>query len=201
MTTELQLLLKTARDGDETALGTLLESYRRYLKLLARVQIGQRLQGKADASDIVQETFLDAYRHVQEFRGDSETQLLAWLRTILAAKLADVFRRYLGTKQRDVALERSIEEGFDQSTMILHRGLIAPGSSPSRRVSNQEEAIRLADALGQLPADYRDAIVLRNLEALPFAEVAQRMGKTVNSVEKLWLRGLTQLRKSLETSQ
>src|SRR6185436_13070421 len=102
MTADLEQLLQEARAGDVATLGRLLELYRRYLALLARVQIGQRLQGKVDASDLVQETFLDAHRYFPAFRGTSEGELLHWLRQILAAKLADLLRRYLGTKGRDV---------------------------------------------------------------------------------------------------
>src|SRR5438132_14203036 len=96
-TAEPGRLLLEARDGDAATLGRLLEVYRRYLALLARVQIGQRLQGKVDAEDLVQETFLEAHRHFANFQGTSEGQLILWLRQILAAKLADLLRRYLGT--------------------------------------------------------------------------------------------------------
>src|SRR4029078_7766569 len=94
-------LLTEAR-GNAAALGRLLEMYRRYLGLLARVQVGQRLQGKIDPSDPLPETFHDAHRNFPQFRGTSEAELTRWLRQILAAKLADVLRRYLGTKGRDI---------------------------------------------------------------------------------------------------
>src|SRR2546430_14450900 len=81
-------LLQEARAGDAAALGRLLELYRRYLALLARVQIGRRLQGKVDAEDLVQETFLEAHRNFGRFEGASEGQLMCWLRQILAARLA-----------------------------------------------------------------------------------------------------------------
>src|SRR3954447_25708135 len=112
MTAEPEHLLQEARGGDAATLGQLLELYRRYLALLARVQIGKRLQGKVDASDLVQETFLAAHRNFARFRGQTEAELVSWLRQILAANLADVFRRYLGTQGRDVRLEREIEADF-----------------------------------------------------------------------------------------
>src|SRR5438105_7698834 len=105
-TAEPGRLLLEARDGDAAKLGRLLEVYRRYLALLARVQIGKRLQGKVDASDIVQETFLDAHRNFAGFRGGSEGEFVQWLRQILAGNLTDLLRRYLGTQGRDVRLER-----------------------------------------------------------------------------------------------
>src|SRR5579864_1333246 len=109
MTEEPEDLLREAKAGDAATLGHLLEMYRRYLSLLARVQIGKRLQGKVDASDLVQETFLEAHRNFARFRGKSEGELVCWLRQILATNLADVLRRYLGTQGRDVRLEREIE--------------------------------------------------------------------------------------------
>src|SRR5438552_8419126 len=96
--TDPERLLQEARGGDAVAVGRLLELYRRYLTLLARVQIGQRLQGKVDPADLVQDTFLDAHRNFARFRGTTEAELVGWLRQILAGKLVDLLRRYLGTK-------------------------------------------------------------------------------------------------------
>jgi RNA polymerase sigma-70 factor (ECF subfamily) len=194
MTTNPEQLLHAAQAGDGATLGRLLELYRRYLALLARVQIGQRLQGKVDASDLVQETFLEAHRNFAQFRGTSEGELVRWLRQILATNLADLLRRYLGTQGRDVRLEREIEAAFDRSSVLLDRGLIAPQPSPSQQAVRREQAVLLADALDQLPDDYRDVLVLRHLEGLSFPDVARRMGKTLDSVEKLWMRGLARLR-------
>jgi len=197
MTADAEQLLQEALAGDAATLGRLLELYRRYLALLARVQIGQRLQGKVDASDLVQETFLEAHRNFPRFQGTSEAQLVCWLRQILAAKLADLLRRYLGTQGRDVRLEREIEAAFDRSSILLDRGLVAPQSSPSHQAARREQAVLLADALGELPDDYREVIVLRHLEGLTFPEVARRMGRSLDSVEKLWMRALVRLRQSL----
>jgi RNA polymerase sigma-70 factor, ECF subfamily len=197
MTTAPEILLQEAREGDSATVGRLLETYRRYLTLLARVQIGQRLQGKVDAADLVQETFLDAHRNLPRFRGTTEAEFVCWLRQILAAKMADMLRRYLGTKGRDVRLEREIRDAFDRSSMMLDRGLVAVQSSPSQQAVRREQGVLLADALGQLHEDYREVIVLRHLEGLTFPEVAARMGRSLDSVEKLWMRALARLRQSM----
>jgi RNA polymerase sigma-70 factor (ECF subfamily) len=193
VTADPEQMLQEAR-GDAATLGRLLETYRRYLALLARMQIGQRLQGKVDASDVVQDTFLEAHRNFPRFRGVSEGEFVAWLRQILAGNLADLLRRYLGARGRDVRLEREIQESFDRSSVLLDRGLVAPVSSPSQQAARREQAVILADALEQLPDDYRDVLVLRHLEGLSFPEVARRMGRSLDSVEKLWMRGLARLR-------
>jgi len=200
MTVDPEVLLREARAGDAATLGRLLELYRRYLALLARVQIGHRLQGKVDASDIVQETFLEAHRNFPRFRGTSEGELVRWLRQILAANLADLLRRYLGAQGRDVRLEREIEDAFDRSSVLLDRGLVAQQSSPSQQAARREQAVLLADALGRLPEDYREVLILHHLEGLAMAEVAGRMGRSVEAVKKLWARALERLRHFLGAS-
>jgi RNA polymerase sigma-70 factor (ECF subfamily) len=194
MTTDLERLLHDARGGDTAALGQLLELHRRYLTLLARLQIYQRLQGKADPADLVQETFLEAHRHFAKFRGTTQAEFVCWLRQILAGNLAELVRRYLGTRGRDVRLERAIEDDLERSSVLLDQGLVAPQSSPSQQAVRREQAVLLADALGELPDHYREVLVLRHLEGLTFPEVASRMERSVDSVEKLWLRALIKLR-------
>lgn len=193
-------LIQNARSGNDADLGSLLEQYRNYLRLLARVEIGRRLQGKLDASDLVQETFTEAHRNFGLFRGADERQLVSWLRQILAAKVANLVRHYFGTQGRDVRLEQDLARAVDDSSQAIGADLAASLSSPSQTAAKREQAVLLADALGRLPADYRDVIVLRNLEGLTFPEVARRMGRTLDSVEKLWLRALARLRQAFGES-
>jgi RNA polymerase sigma-70 factor (ECF subfamily) len=190
-------LIGRARGGDAAALGQLLELYRNYLALAARLHISRRLQSKVDAADLVQETFLKAHRHFAQFRGGSERELVAWLRQILALTAANLVRHYCGTQGRDVRLERALADDLERSSRVWDLGLVAPQSSPSQGATRREEAVLLADALGKLPPDYSEVIVLRHLEGLPFAEVARRMGRTVDSVDKLWIRALDRLRRLL----
>src|SRR5438132_10382847 len=97
-------MIAEAKDGGDDVLGSLLELYRNYLRLLARIEIGRRLQGKLDASDLVQETFLDAHRQFAQFQGASEPQFVRWLRQILAGKVANLVRHYFGPPGRDARL-------------------------------------------------------------------------------------------------
>ena len=190
-------LLSLARAGDVRALGQMLERYDGYLALLVRLQIGRRLQGKVDPADLVQETFLEVHRHFASFRGVTEAEFVGWLRQILAANLAMLLRRYLGTKRRNVALERELVFELDQSSRVLDEGLLAGSSSPSQKAVRGEEAVLVADALEQLPEDYREVIVLRHLEGLAFQDVARHMKRSVDSVKNLWVRALGRLRRSL----
>lgn len=194
---EPERLLRQARAGDAAALGALLELYRNYLTLLARLQISRRLQSKVDPADLVQDTFLKAHRHFGQLRGSTEVELVSWLRQILAGNVANLVRHYFGTQGRDIRLEQELEHELEQSSAAWSVGLVADQSSPSQRAAAREEALVLADALAQLPPDYSEVIVLRHLQGLPFAEVADRMSRSVDSVEKLWVRALARLRKAL----
>jgi RNA polymerase sigma-70 factor (ECF subfamily) len=192
-------LIKLARQGDAPALGQLLELYRNYLKLMARLQIDHRLQGKVDPSDLVQETCLQSHRSIDEFRGETESEFLAWLKRILASRLSDRIQRYYGAKARDVGLEKPLFDELDRSSQMLCRPLIQSGPTPSQVAQQREWSVILADALEQLPEHYREVLVLRHLEQLTFAEVAGRMNRTVDSVDKIWLRALAALRSALDT--
>jgi RNA polymerase sigma-70 factor (ECF subfamily) len=190
-------LLARARDGDSQALGQHFELYRNYLALLGRVQLGRRLRGKVDDADLIQETFLEAHRHFDGFRGNSEAELVSWLRQILAATLANLLRRYYGTQRRNVRLERELADDLDQSSRAIGAALAAPQSSPSQQAARREQAVLLADALERLPDAYREVIILSHLEGHSFPEVARRMGRTLDSVKNLWARALGRLRKLL----
>jgi RNA polymerase sigma-70 factor (ECF subfamily) len=191
-------LLVMAKTGSSPALGELLERYRNYLGLLVRLQLGRRLQVKVDVEDLLQETFLEAHRDIGRFRGRSEREFLAWLRQILAGILSNQVRHYYGTKRRDIRLERALHDDLERSSAALDRGLVASLSSPSQQVARREQSVLVADALDRLPPDYRDVIVLRQLEDLTFPEVARRMGRTEDSVKNLWARALARLRHVLD---
>jgi RNA polymerase sigma-70 factor, ECF subfamily len=190
-------LLRQARAGDGPARGQLLERYRSYLIMLARMQIGRRLQGKVDPSDLAQETFLEAHRDFAQFRGSTEKEMAAWLRRIFVSNLANLIQRYYGTRRRNLRLERELDAELEQSSRALDFGLVAKQSSPSHVVARREQALILAEALEHLPNDYREVLALRHLEELSFPEVAQRMGRSLDSVKNLWARALARLRREL----
>jgi RNA polymerase sigma-70 factor (ECF subfamily) len=190
-------LLQAARAGDREGLGHLLELYRNYLRLLARLQVGRRLQGKADPSDLVQEVFVTAQGSFAQFRGTTEGELVNWLRQILASKAVDLARRYVRAGRRDVRLERQIADDVDDSSRALGAALSAGESTPSQKAVRRERAVLLADAIKGLPPAYGEVIIMRHLEGLPFGDVASRMGRSVEAVKKLWVRGIAKLRASL----
>lgn len=174
-----------------------LEGYRDYLRLLARLQLNPRLQVKVDASDIVQQTLLEAHRCRSQFRGQSEAERRAWLRAILANVLAATARHFsAGT--RDLARERSLEAEVELSSSRLECLLTADQSSPSERTAHGEDLLRLAHALACLPPDQRQVVELHHLNGMPLVEVAALMGRTRPAVAGLLFRGLKALRTLLQ---
>jgi RNA polymerase sigma-70 factor (ECF subfamily) len=190
-------LIARARDGSNGALGSLLEMYRRYLTLLARIQLGDRLRANVGPSDVVQETFLRAQRGFVEFHGQCEAEIMTWLRRILARTLANQLRHYQDTAKRDVNREQNLHDALGHSSEQVGLAVVAREFSPSAEAQRREQVVLVADALEQLPEHYRDVIVLRNFQDLPFSEVASRMGRSVDSVMHLWPRALAGLRQQL----
>ena len=184
---------------DDQAQEELLERCREYLCLLARFQISPRLQAKLDASDVVQQTLLKAHEKMDQFRGHSPAELMAWLRQILANQLAEAGRKFT-TEARDLAREHSLQINLDNSSARLQAWLVADQTSPSQRVMREEELLRLAQALAELPADQRRAVELHHLQGCPLAEVGQQLGRSQEAVVGLLYRGLKKLRQLLDAS-
>jgi RNA polymerase sigma-70 factor, ECF subfamily len=184
----LSELLRRARAGDARELDRLFAACRNYLCLIAQSHVEGRLKTKADASDLVQQTLLEAYRDFDQFRGGTEQEWLAWLRRILAHNAAHFIRHYRGTGKRQLGREVALEPAT-----ISGLGPADPGESPSQQLLRKERELLLADALVQLAPDYREVICLRNLQRLPFDEVAERMNRSRPAVQMLWMRALEKL--------
>lgn len=191
-------LLESAQAGDRQALAELLDLYRNYLKVLARVHIDSTLQAKADPSDLAQETCLQAARDFPQFRGSTEGEFTSWLRMILANRGMEMIRHYKASQRRDIAREQQLEAQIDLSAQVLARVAATSHYSPSQSAARREAAVLLADALATLPEHYREALVLHHLEQRSLAEVAQQMNRTTDSVKQLLARALIRLRKEME---
>jgi RNA polymerase sigma-70 factor (ECF subfamily) len=172
------------------------ERWRAYLSLLARLQMGSELRGKVDPSDVVQETLLNAHRQRQQFRGTTQAEKAAWLRRILAGTLADALRRLYADK-RDAGREQSLQAALDQSSRRLEAFLAADVPSPSEHARHDEQAMRLAAALAQLPDAQREAIELRHCQGWSIDAISNHMDRTPGAVAGLLKRGLKQLRELL----
>ena len=189
-------LLEQARGGDSNTLGGLLDGYRSYLRLLARMQLSRMLQARISPSDLAQESILTARKAFDGFRGSTEPQLLGWLRKILASELIDA-TRFHSAKRRDIGQEQRFGDAIEQSSVDIGLVVAAPISTPSQVAMRRERSILLAVALDRLPADYSEVIVQKHLESRSFPEIAERMGRTVPSVKSIWTRAITKLRNEL----
>src|SRR5262249_54515939 len=132
-----------------------------------------------------------------QFHGQTDAELAAWLRQMLAHNLADILRA-MGRAKRDVTLERSLEAGLEGSSSHLGAWLATKQSSPSQRAMKQEELLRLADALDELPADQREAVVLHHLQGASLAALASQLGRSEAAIAGLLRRGLRKLRGLLQ---
>jgi RNA polymerase sigma-70 factor (ECF subfamily) len=190
-------LIERARHGSASSIGVLLQLYRNYLLVLAATQVEKRLQPRLSPSDVVQETMLRAHANFGQFRGTTEPELIAWLRQILVNNLAKFVEQHVLAARRDVRREVSIERlgrALEKSTVQLAALLPAESRTPSAAAQQREEAVLLADRLAALPPDYREVLMLRNLQGLPFEIVAERMERSVSASRMLWLRAIEKLR-------
>jgi RNA polymerase sigma-70 factor (ECF subfamily) len=172
------------------------DRFRSYLLLLARLKLDRKLRGKLDASDVVQQSLLEAHQAIASFHGNDTQAQAAWLRQILARNLANAVRDLTRAK-RDVRRERSLQADMDASASKLEDWLAAEQSSPSQKMERQERALRLAEALAQLPESQREAILLRHFQELSLAQIAEQLDCTTAAATGLLQRGLRNLRQSL----
>lgn len=210
-------LIAGARRGERESIGQLLSEHQQYLRLLAQVHLRSRLRPRVSPSDIVQETMLKAHRHFGQFRGQTERELLAWLREILISSLARFVEQHMLAAKRDIRREVSLERiaaAIADSSSRLRPIWQAAGQPPDLRTdpdkaspqpggdpqpsaecaAHDERAALLQDLLAQLPEHYREVLVLRNIQGLSFEEVATRLSRSSGATRMLWLRAIEKLR-------
>lgn len=192
-------LLRLAQAGDRASAGNLLEVYGHELHLVAEMEMDRKLRARLSAADVVQETLLEAHRDLEQFRGASEREFLAWLRQILTNNLRRAVEQHVLAEKRDVRRDISLD-GLQRPALLgaadssIHLDLPGRDETPSACVERCERAILLSDLLESLSPAHRDVLVLRNLQSLPFREVAQQMDRSVPATKMLWMRAMEQLR-------
>jgi RNA polymerase sigma-70 factor (ECF subfamily) len=187
--------LAAARQGSEEALGHVLERCRPYLLRMANQELASDLRAKQGASDLVQETFVEAHQDFARFDGATAAQWRAWLRGILQHKLANLVRHYCQTDKRHVNREVPLP---GTSADGPSGGPMAPDSSPSAQAQAHEQDEALNRALAQLPEAQQQIIRLRSYEDLSFEEAGRRLGRSAEAARKLWGRAIEQLQQLLE---
>ena len=190
-------LVVQARQGHEADRQRLFDACRGYVQVMARTQIESWLQAKVDSSDLVQETLLEAHRDFHRFQGQTEGEWLAWLRRILAHNVADFVRHYRGTAKRQARREVPLGGPGRDDSQARWPDPPAPTETPSQQLIRADRQLAVAAALAALPEDYREVITLRNVQRLPFDEVAERMGRSRPAAQMLWSRALKKLQAAL----
>jgi RNA polymerase sigma-70 factor (ECF subfamily) len=185
--------LSGPRNGSAEALGQLLESCRAYLLRIANSELDTDLRAKGGASDLVQQTFLEAQNHFNRFEGTTQRELQVWLREILRNNVHNFRRDFREVGKREVRKEVPLYgPGRD-----LVQELAARGPSPSSHLIHKEQEELVRRVLSRLPENYRRAIELRQREQCTFEMIGERLGCSAEAARKLWLRGLERLQEEL----
>jgi RNA polymerase sigma-70 factor, ECF subfamily len=190
-------LIEQARAGNAACRDRLFELCRSYLGFMARSQVESSLRAKVDASDLVQETMFEAFRDFERFQGRTEQEWLAWLKQILSHNAADFIRHYRGTAKRQARREVRLRTGGESTMAFGAPEPAAPGQTPSQEFLQIDTELRVSAALAELPPDYQEVIVLRNLQRLQFNDVAERMGRSRPAVQMLWMRAIRKLQEAM----
>jgi RNA polymerase sigma-70 factor (subfamily 1) len=173
-----------------------LEEFRAYLETLTFIHIDPRLRSKFGLSDVVQDTLVEAWGDLEHIQTLDATGRKRWLRRMLVNNLLETIERWR-TGRRDVRLEQSLDAAAVESSCRLQSWLVAEDSSPSDRLAEQEEALRLLEALSQLDLRQREALILQKYHGWTLAQIAEHLGCTVGAVAGLHARGLERLRQVL----
>jgi RNA polymerase sigma-70 factor (ECF subfamily) len=189
-------LLDAARGGSLDALGRSLEVHRAYLLAIAERRLDPDLKCKGGASDLVQETFLEAMRDFAQFHGGSPEELRAWLRQVLVNNVGTFTRRFRATSKRAVA--REVGFGAGGSSAGNDPGLAGSKLTPSGLAMEHEQVMALRRALERLPDEYRQVVVLRFEEGRSFEEIGPLTGRSADAARKVWARAMERLRREWE---
>jgi RNA polymerase sigma-70 factor (ECF subfamily) len=183
---ERQAALERARQGDGHALGELLQSFHPYVRAIVRGFQDKRLQARLDDSDMIQIAFLEAHRSFPNFQGSTVAEWVVWLRQVVLRACGHARREQLATAKRDPAREQVGE--------TLNNLPADASESPSGLAIQHEQTARLAEALARLPDDMQRVLLGRHVDELPYAVLAEQLGRTEAAVRVLYTRALRRLR-------
>ena len=187
--------MASAAAGDAAAMGELFVRHRQRLRAMLQVRLDRRLQGRVDPSDVLQETFAEAYQRLAEYARQPSMPFFLWLRFLTVQQLLQHHRRHLGTQKRraDQELAALGPAGSDASAMTLAEQVVGTMTSPSRAAARHEMADRLAAALTAMDAIDREVLLLRHFEELSNNEAAQVLGISKAACSKRYVRALGRL--------
>jgi RNA polymerase sigma-70 factor (ECF subfamily) len=196
---QVPALVARAASGDRTAIVELLERYRSRLRRMVAMRLDPRLQGRIDASDVIQDGYLDAMKRLDEFINDPSVPFYIWLRYLVGQRVQEQHRRHLGTPGRDVGREVSIYRGAmpGVSSGALAARLLGRLTSPSQAAERAERKIRLQEALNRMDPLDREILVLRHYEQMTNGDAAAALGLGHSAASKRYTRALERLKEIL----
>jgi RNA polymerase sigma-70 factor, ECF subfamily len=194
-------LVERLRGGDRQALTDLFQHHRDRLRRMVELRMDPRLQGRLDASDVLQDAFLDTVARVDGYLQRPDLPAFLWLRLVVGERLAICQRRHLGTKMRDAGQEVSLyRDPQPQATSAaLASMLLGRLTSPSHAAVRAELVLQVQEALNALDPLDREVVALRHFEQLSRAETAQVLGISEEAGAKRYIRALKRLKAVLAT--
>ena len=191
-------LLKYAQSGDQDVLNEILLRHRDRLKRMVSVRMNHKLQGRLDASDVIQETFIEASRTLEDYLENPKFPVFIWLRHLAGEKLIQAHRHHMGAQKRAVEREQANFGGAPAATSrALAFQISASFTSPSLAVEKQEANDQLMEALDSMDDVDREILMLRHFEHLSSRETAEVVGMNLEAVKKRYVRALDKLQKIL----
>jgi RNA polymerase sigma-70 factor, ECF subfamily len=192
-------LFERLKVGDPRALGELFERHRDRLRRMVDLRMDARLHGRVDASDVLQDGFLDVARRVESYLSDPKLPFFLWLRLVVSDRLASYHRHHLGTALRDAGREVSLyRDPLPQaSSAALAAMLLGRLTSPSNAAIRAEQILQVQEAINSLEPLDREVVALRRFEQLNRAETAAVLGITEEAGAKRYIRALKKLKSIL----
>jgi RNA polymerase sigma-70 factor, ECF subfamily len=192
-------LIQRARAGDREALSDLLARHRDRLRRMVEMRLDARLQARLDASDVVQEAYVEVAGRLEEYLRDPRLPLFLWLRLVVGERLMKLHRHHLGTQMRDAGREVSLYRGAlpAASSAALAAQLLGKHTSPAQAAVRAERILRLQEALNALDPMDREVLSLRHFEELTAAEAAAVLGIGESAAAKRYFRALERLKRAL----
>src|SRR5215469_3663646 len=189
-------LLEQARAGDQAALNELFARHRPRLRRMVELRLDRRLQPRIDASDVIQEAYVEAFTRLDEYLRERSYPLFLWLRLLVGERLLKLHRHHLGTQMRDAGLEVSIYRGAlpAASSAALAAQLLGKHTSPTQAAVRAERMLRLQEALNTLDPLDREILSLRHFEELTRVEAAKVLDIEEGAAAKRYVRALKRLK-------
>lgn len=193
---ETDRLLRSAASGDEESWGALLTRHEERLRRMVAFRMDQRLQGRIDPLDVVQEAYLEASEHRAEYLLRPTMPLLLWLRGIAGNKLRELHRHHLGTQMRDAGREVSLYRNAmpDATSAALAARLLGHATRPSEAAVRAETKTFLQVALNAMDPIDREVLALRHFEQLTPCETAAVLGINQKAAGMRYVRALKRLK-------